>query len=174
MHTSRTARAIVGERRAFTRRVVASLAVIAVFLGLSLASAGTAAADTGYWRPYGDKNPITSSSSTWKCGSSLTFDTNVVAQTCAVRTPDRSGAQAALIVRNNRSSTYIVTAQTELRSTYEGNMGWWRCPSSGVAANTWSVCFGVTLGVSYSEQVISTGRVLGSNGEYTLPESGWL
>lgn len=158
-------------RRGFTRRFVASLAVIAAFLGLSLATAGTAAADTGYWRPYGNTNPITSSSSTWKCGSSLTFTTNVVAQTCAIKTADGSGAQAAVIVRNNRSTTYIVSAATYLRSSHDGVLGYWRCPSSGVAANTWSVCFGVTLGISTYEQVLSTGSV---NDAHTLSESGWL
>jgi hypothetical protein len=123
------------------------LAVIAAFLGMSLATAGTATADPGYWRAYGNKNPITSSASTWECGRSveLYYQTNVVAQTCAVKNVARDGAQAALIVRNNRSSTYIVSAATDLRSGFDGLMGVWRCPSSGVAANSWSVCFGVTL-----------------------------
>ena len=50
-------------------RVVAGLtAVITAGLGLSLATAGPASATgSGTWRAYGNKNPFTSSSSTWRC-----------------------------------------------------------------------------------------------------------
>ena len=159
---------------AFTRKVLAGLVtIVTVVLGLSLATAGTATADTGYWRPYGNTNPITSSSSTWECGSSLRlYGTNVVAQTCAIKSPRGTAAQAAVIVRNNQSSTYIISAATDLRRTGTGAgtiLGVWHCPSSGVAANTWSVCFGRTL--DYQGWVRSMGSV---NNTDNLPESGWV
>jgi hypothetical protein len=85
--------------------VVAGLtAAITAALGLSLATAGPAAATesgtrtqglavaeaSGTWRAYGNTNPITSSTSTWKCGSSTTVATNVIAQVCAIRSSSGS------------------------------------------------------------------------------------
>lgn len=137
---------MVDERRTsrgFTRTVVASLTVITAFLGLSLATAGIAAADDGVWRSYGNTNPITSSTSTWKCADSRTIASNVVAQVCAIRSPNGKSAQGAVIVRNNRSSLYSMSAAVDLRNSWE-IMGVWHCPSSGVGANSWSVCFGGT------------------------------
>jgi hypothetical protein len=144
IRTRRPAGATVGQRRRFTRRVVASLAVITAFLGLSLATAGTAAADTGAWKAYGNTNPITSSPSTWECASSRTIASDVIAQVCAIRSESGASAQGAVIVRNNRPSLYVMTAAVDLR-TPDVILGVWHCPSSGVGANSWSVCFGKTL-----------------------------
>ncbi|RZU74356.1 hypothetical protein EV384_2810 [Micromonospora kangleipakensis] len=130
-------------------RVVAGLtAVITAVLGLSLATAGpAAAAESGTWVAYGNTNPITSSSSLWKCAGTKTVTTNVLAQVCAIRTQNGGGAyvQGAVIVRNNRSSLYSTTAFLSLSHTFGSLMGTWACPSSGVSANSWSVCFGRTL-----------------------------
>jgi hypothetical protein len=131
-----------------TRVVTRLTAVITAVLGLTLVTAGAAAAATesvGVWHPYGNTNPITSSSSTWRCDTSTTVDTNVLAQVCAIRTPDGSFVQAAVIVRNNRSSLYAADAGMDLLTSGGTLMGDWGCPLSGVGAHSWSVCFGETL-----------------------------
>jgi hypothetical protein len=89
---------------AFTRRVLAGLVtIVTVVLGLSLAVAGPAAAATGAWKAYGNTNPITSSDSRWKCGSSEDVGVSMVAQVCVIRAPSGASVQSAVIVRNNRS-----------------------------------------------------------------------
>jgi len=144
-------------------RMGAGLTVaITAVLGLSLATAGPAAAtDAGAWRAYGNTNPITSSSSTWHCASSQTVATNVLAQVCAIRSSGGGGVQAAVIVRNNRSSLYGAEARMDLYTSSGTRLGDWACASSGVGANSWSVCFGTTL--SQSSQVNSVGGLNGVN-----------
>lgn len=131
---------------AFTRRVFAGLAtIVTVVLGLSLAVAGSAAADTGVWRAYGNTNPITSSDSRWWCESTVTVASNVGAQICAIRSASGSSVQGAVIVRNNRSSLFKTDASMALFSR-SGPLGRnYMCYRSGVAANSWSVCYGKTL-----------------------------
>ncbi len=129
-----------------TQVVAGAAAVITAALGLGLATAGPGAAtESGSWRAYGNTNPITSSTSTWHCASSRTVATNVVAQVCAVRAPGGGAVQAAVIVRNNRSSLYSVEAGMDLYTSSGTYQGDWLCQSSGVGANSWSVCFGRTL-----------------------------
>jgi hypothetical protein len=111
-------------------------------------AAGTAAQYVGSWRAYGNTNPITSSSSTWACSSTVDVETGIKAQTCAIRSRDGRSVQGAVIVRNNRSSLY--TAQSEVRLlTHHADGGHiegsWECQQSGVGANSWSVCFTLTL-----------------------------
>jgi hypothetical protein len=142
-----------------TRVVTRLTAVITAVLGLALATAGPAAAVTedGVWHPYGNTNPITSSSSLWHCASSKPVDTNVVAQVCAVRAPGGPFVQAAVIVRNNRSDLYAAMGEMDLYISGGTKLGFWVCPLSGVGANSWSVCFGRTLTTSSS--VNSSGVV---------------
>ncbi len=129
-------------------------AIVTAFLGLSLVTAGPAAAiESGTWSAYGNTNPITSSSATWKCGGTKPIGTNVGAQVCALRSAGGSTVQGAVIVRNNRSSPYSVAAAMDLSSGTV--LGIWACPSSGVGANSWSVCFGRSL--SQSSPVNSVG-----------------
>lgn len=170
MRARRSAGALAYERRGFTRRVVASVAVIAAFLGLSLATAGTAAAATGTWRAYGNTNPITSSSSTWECASSRTIATNVVAQVCVIRSPGGDHVQGAVIVRNNRSSLYAMTAAVDLRiNPPDVVVDVWNCPRSGVGANSWSVCFGGSR--EYRVWARSFASV---NGTHNLGGTEWI
>lgn len=143
-------------------RVAAGLmAVITAVLGLSLATAAPAAATengtaaTGTWRPYGNTNPITSSKSTWHCASTKRVATNVGAQVCAIRSPGGGAVQGAVIVRNNRSNLYSVRAAMDLVTSSGQSLGVWVCSSSGVGANSWSVCFGRTL--TQSSPVNSAG-----------------
>lgn len=142
-----------------TRAVAGLAAVIAAVFGLSLATAGPAAAANGSWRAYGNTNPITSSTSTWRCTSTTPVAPDVLAQVCAVRAQSGSHVQAAVIVRNNRSILYGATAWADLYSSEIGTLGEWVCPSSGVGANSWSVCFGRTL--PHSFPVRSKGSVNG-------------
>ncbi|MEV1047614.1 hypothetical protein [Streptomyces sp. NPDC049916] len=149
----------------------AGMALVLGTLGLTGTSAATAlvnnetddagtgrlsvAAESGTWRPYGNTNPITSSSSTWRCAGSRTLATNVIAQVCAIRSPGGGAVQGAVIVRNDRSSLYSVQAAMDLYTSSEINLGTWSCSSSGVGANSWSVCFGQT--VTQSSPVDSVG-----------------
>jgi hypothetical protein len=144
-------------------RVVAGLAtIVTAVLGLSLVTAGSAsAAVSGSWRAFGNTNPITSSASTWHCGSTSTVDSSVLAQVCAIRSSGGGAVQGAVIVRNNRASLYSATATMDLftSSGVPVGQGIWTCPSSGVGANSWSVCFGQTL--TQSSSVDSVGAVNG-------------
>jgi hypothetical protein len=122
---------------------------VTAVLGVSLATAGPAAADTGSWTAYGNTNPITSSSSKWKCGATKEVDTNVGAQACAIRSASGRSVQGAVIVRNDRSSLYGMEVAFEFRTSQAGLLlGRWECSRSGVAAHSWSVCYGATLQVS--------------------------
>ncbi|SEP39324.1 hypothetical protein SAMN04489732_107259 [Amycolatopsis saalfeldensis] len=143
---------------ASTRRALAGLAtIVTAAAGLSVAAAGPAgAAESGSWRAYGNTNPITSSASTWRCAGSKTVSTSVVAQVCAVRSPGGGSVQGAVIVRNNRSSLYSMTAAMDLYTSSGTALGVWACASSGVGANSWSVCFGRTL--AQAGPVNSVGR----------------
>jgi hypothetical protein len=141
------------------KRAVAGLtAVVTAVLGLSLVTAGPAAAATGVWRAYGNTNPITSSPSTWRCGVTTPLDTNVSAQPCAIRASGGLAVQVAVIVRNSRSSLYAVEAAVELWD-YTANeiRGRWVCARSGVGAHSWSVCFGTTVPYEYPVVVGAAG-----------------
>ncbi|MER6244353.1 S1 family peptidase [Streptomyces griseorubiginosus] len=118
------------------------------------------AAAAGVWRAYGNTNPITSSSSTWRCGGSKTIATNVLAQVCAIRSSSGTGVQAAVIVRNNQAGLYGAQARMDLYTASGTHLGDWKCPSSGVGANSWSVCFGTTL--AQSSPVNSFGALNGT------------
>ncbi|MFH9015601.1 S1 family peptidase [Streptomyces sp. NPDC017943] len=119
-----------------------------------------APAAAGAWRAYGNTNPVTSSSSTWRCAASKTISTGVIAQVCAIRSSNGSGVQGAVIVRNNQSGLYGAEARMDLYTASGTHLGDWKCPSSGVGANSWSVCFGTTL--SQSSQVNSFGALNGT------------
>ncbi|MDX8032507.1 hypothetical protein SK803_20025 [Lentzea sp. BCCO 10_0856] len=144
-------------------RAKRTIAVISALLGLILSTAVPASAATGTWVPYGNDNPITGSASKWVCAASKTISTNVVAQVCAIRSPNSGDyVQGAVIVRNNRSSLFSTTASVEVRDRFTlDTLGIWECPSSGVGANSWSVCFGSTTHWLY--QVYALGY---AKGEY--------
>lgn len=120
------------------RMGVGMTVAITSVVGVSLATAGPAAAADGTWRAYGNTNPITSSTSTWRCASSRELTDDVNAQVCAIRSSGGDSVQAAVIVRNDRSSLYSVAANMDLRTASSG-LGKWSCASSGVGANS-SVC----------------------------------
>ena len=143
-----------------------STAIITAALGLSLATAGPASAADGSWRAYGNTNPITSSSSTWKCASTVKIATSVGAQVCAIRSSSGGAVQGAVIVRNDRDSLYSVSATVGLYNSSGVSIGIWSCPSSGVGANSWSVCFGETLtrsGSVHAQAATTGGESLGTS-----------
>ncbi|MDQ0791201.1 hypothetical protein [Streptomyces sp. B3I8] len=138
-------------------RTVAVLTATTAALGLSLATAGSASAAAGSWKAYGNTNPITSSSATWGCHGSVTIASSVLAQVCAIRSAGGGAVQAAVIVRNNRSTLFSVSAAADLW-TSAGSLGDWACSSSGVGANSWSVCFGKSLAESASVNSVGTAN----------------
>ncbi|MFD4634021.1 hypothetical protein ACFVYR_20040 [Streptomyces sp. NPDC058284] len=162
-----------------------SIVAVTAVLGLSLATVGpaaatglgpaaardlgpaaardlgpAAAADVGTWRAYGNTNPITSSPDTWKCAGSKTVAASVLAQVCAIRSSGGGSVRAAVIVRNNRSSLYSARAIVDLYTAAPVTpLGLWECASSGVGANSWSVCFGKTLSKPSSVKVNSAAEL---------------
>jgi hypothetical protein len=143
MRFKKSAASVRVDRRV-TRMLAGLTAVVTAVVGLSLVTASPATAATGAWTPYGNTNPISSSNSTWGCARSKALTTNVVAQVCAIRAPGGDAVQAAVIVRNSRSSLYSVSATADLWDEF-GELDTWECGSSGVGANSWSVCFGRTV-----------------------------
>ena len=134
-----------------------TIAVITALLGLTLVTAGPASASAGSWKAYGNTNPITSSPHRWACAGSKAIATDVVAQVCAIRSSGGGSAQGAVIVRNNRSGLFSTTAMVDLWTQARGQLGIWECPSSGVGANSWSVCFGRSQSVPSTDLANSFG-----------------
>jgi hypothetical protein len=134
-----------------------TIAIIAALLGLTVATAAPASAAEGSWKAYGNTNPITSSPHKWVCAGSKSIATDVLAQVCVIRTASGGSAQGAVIVRNNRSSAFSTTARVDLWTAEHDQFDWWYCTSSGVGANSWSVCFGRSQAVPSSNLANSTG-----------------
>lgn len=151
-----------------SRLIPGLIAAATVVLGLLSTGAGVASADIaptpGTWRAYGNTNPITSSSSTWRCTDTITSqNVYVKAQLCAVRSASRTGVQAAVIVRNNSVFAVSTEAYAELWDPQQvGYLGRWQCSPSGVAANSWSVCFGKTI--LHSAPVFASNGYVRTNG----------
>ena len=135
------------------RVLAGSAAVIAAAAGVGLAAAGPASASlppgggalAGSWRAFGGNNPIATSSSTWLCESSVPIGVNVVAQVCVVSAADDSSVQPAVIVRNNKATEYDAQASMSMVATNPGKSASYICSPSGVAPNSWSVCFGASV-----------------------------
>jgi hypothetical protein len=93
------------------------------------------------WKSYGNTNPITSSNLSWRCQTTQPVTRTVGAQVCTVRSPDGK-VRGAVIVRNNNSYLYSVRASMTVYYEDGRFRGDYSCSSSGVGANSWSVCFG--------------------------------
>lgn len=138
-------------------RAKRTIAITTALLGLSLVTAGTAAAAPGRWVAFGNDNPILGSSYKWLCAGSKEIGADMVAQVCALRSSEGTGrtVESAVIVRNNGSSLASASAQAVLwklsGSDYEPRT----CASSGVAAHSWSVCFGASW--DYGGKVWASG-----------------
>jgi hypothetical protein len=139
------------------RMVVGLATVITAVIGLSLVTAGPAAAAAGVWVADGSTNPITSSASTWKCTATQSIGNGVGAQGCMVRAPGGKAIQGAVIVLNTRSTLYPVAAAMELKR-YIGrqSLGRWECASAQLD-HGWSVCFGHGVSYEFTALVTSSG-----------------
>jgi hypothetical protein len=92
----------------------------------------------------------------------------VYAQACAVQSANGAWVQAAVIVRNSRSTVYGAEAAMELWNL-DGRVGRWTCARSGVGPKSWSVCFGDSLPGAGSHGVPESGV----NGQPVHP-SPWI
>jgi hypothetical protein len=128
------------------RLAASAVTSFTAIVGLNVVAVGPAQASPyGTWRPY-RTSPINVG---WRCGATSTITTGVFAQACVIRsTAVTNRVQAAVIVQNRRSTGYSTWADASLM---EDNVersgigeGTWRCSSSGLAANSYSVCFGET------------------------------
>lgn len=120
---------------------------VAVFGATALVfTAGPAAAENGVWRSY-SSDPTRIGTSTWECGyTDNRIASGVSAQVCAIRTANKERVQAAVIVHNRRTTAFSVKATAFLWDVKSLNsLGSWDCRSSGVGAESWSVCFGITI-----------------------------
>jgi hypothetical protein len=154
------------------KKIATSVAVTAL-LGLGVAVADPAAAATGSWTAYGTTNPITSTqgSQFWDCGATREFDTNALAQACAVRSrSDNSKVRMAVIVKNNRSGLYGAEVAAILRNDDNRNLGRWECGRSNIGARSWSVCYGSWVSSPYPSWVRTTSP--GVNGQSIPSSSG--
>ncbi|MEV6844142.1 hypothetical protein [Actinoplanes sp. NPDC051411] len=146
----------------------AAAAVTVAVTAVAGANPASAADPAGNWRAYGNTSPTLHSPSVWVCGDTAPITSGVVAQACVVRgkgdPPDVESTlvQAAVIVRNNRSGVYTAEAAAEL-DTWPGLQFYkrWICPASGIAPNSWSVCFGVTF--NYFDRMQAKGGVNGTS-----------
>ncbi|PRY38924.1 hypothetical protein [Umezawaea tangerina] len=150
----------------FWKMAASAALVVSTVLGTGWVGAGSAAAATGSWVAY-KKSPFEVGTSTWHCGQTWPVGSNLLAQVCVVRTADEHYAQSAVIVRNNNSFLVGMTAQSDL-SRGDEFVDRWSCASSGVAANSWSVCFGAT-GNYWAYYV----KARGDANLVSLPESPW-
>jgi hypothetical protein len=113
------------------------------------------------WQSYGSTNPITSTTSSlawrWTCGRTEGVPTNLASQVCVVRDSTRNYVRGAVIVRNNNSSLYSASASVQITNsttTFDDSS----CSSSGVGANSWSVCYGPWINWSSSVQAIGSTK----------------
>jgi hypothetical protein len=153
-----------------------SAAVIAAVAGVGLAAADPASASLppgaggqGTWQAFGNTNPITSSSSSWFCASSHQIGVDVTAQVCVIISRDHSVVQPAVIVRNDKPVEYDAQATMDLVAVDDGGQSAsYVCVLSGVAAHSWSVCFGNS--VPNNSRVFAHGTAGNSVDLGTSPE----
>jgi hypothetical protein len=115
------------------------------------------------WTPYGNTNPITSSSAKWRCQTTQPLAPYVGAQACTVRFPATVSVpyervRGAVIVRNSNNYLYSVSANLTVHRENDLRIfGSGFCSSSGVGANSWSVCFGSRFSSAYGTRYLTVG-----------------
>jgi hypothetical protein len=115
------------------------------------------------WTPYGNTNPITSTGGKWRCHSTVPISNNVGAQVCTIRFPSTDEypygrIQGAVIVRNNNNYLYSTSANLTVHRENDLRIfGSGFCSSSGVGANSWSVCFGSRFSSAYGTRYLTVG-----------------
>jgi hypothetical protein len=118
-----------------------AVAVVTAVFGFSVVNAGPAAADPGVWRSF-KTSPTEAVYADWNCARTTPIETGVEAQACLIRSLYTGiDVQGAVIVHNRRDTLY----PAEAAFTTGSNGGpRWVCSRSGVAAKSWSVCYGGT------------------------------
>lgn len=146
------------------KRLAAILGIGIVVAGLFGAAPATAAG--GSWQPYGTSFTTPSN---WYC-SATGNNTLISSQSCVVRSGNY--VQAATIVRNLSSSQVSVRVDDQALTTESGaKIGKGDCVSSGVAANSFSVCFSPT--VAWAGPVKAAGLVWQAGGNGWMNVSPW-
>jgi hypothetical protein len=157
------------------KRVLRWLSVPALATGM-LVSAAPANAQTVYpanrWAPHPPLN------SDWHCQKVVTNGTYVSMDACVIWTPNMW--QLAIAAGNRTDRTRTLSAQGV--ATVNGTRVNWSCGGSGVAANSYSVCFGPGASGSssgyykyafvidgYSTRVFDGGDILLNGLTYTAP-----
>jgi hypothetical protein len=144
-----------------------------VFLATGALALQATAAMAG-WRSYGNTNPITSTGGRWRCQTTKPLVPYVGAQVCTVRFPATVSVpyervQGAVIVRNSTNNLYSVRASLSLYREDDSLMGSEFCSSSGVGANSWSVCFGDFVRAAGDSRYYTEGYANSKWLEYTWP-----
>jgi len=148
---------------------------VMVFLATGALALQATAAMAG-WRSYGNTNPITSTGGKWRCEATVPISNNVGAQVCTIRFPSTvdypyGRIQGAVIVRNNNNYLYRTSARLTVH--HEDDLvrilGSGFCSSSGVGANSWSVCFGSHFPSAYGTRYLTEGYANHSHLGITWP-----
>jgi hypothetical protein len=126
------------------------------------------------WRSFGNTNPITSTGGKWRCWSTQPIGPNVGAQVCTIRFPITDSSpygtiQGAVIVRNNNNYLYSTRAGMTVYPEHSGIVGSWSCSSSGVGANSWSVCFGSRFSAANGTRYFTSGYANDRSLGFTWP-----
>jgi hypothetical protein len=117
-----------------------------LFLGTGILALPATAAEE-FWLLFGNTNPITYTGGVWRCHSTVAVSKNVGAQVCTIRSGsgNEESVGGVIIVRNNNNYPYDASASLAVYSEGSFISRSSSCPSSGVRANSWSVCFGSSI-----------------------------
>jgi hypothetical protein len=144
-----------------------AVAVVTAVFGFSVVNAGPAAADPGVWRSY-KTSPTSAVYADWNCATTTPIETGVEAQACLIRSLYTGiDVQGAVIVHNRRGTLY--PAEAAFTSNQFGAIQY-VCSRSGVAPNSWSVCYGQTWIETGTARVYDAG--LNGTRLFTLGAAG--
>ncbi len=144
------------------KQIVAGLtATVVAFSGISLATASPAAAIPrveGHWVDYNRTNPAPAEY--WYCAASKLLATSVAARNCLIL--QNGTVRTAIIVRNNRSTTFSAYAHADLinQNPYQERATYY-CDSKRLKKKSWTVCFGTVISELPSGTSRSDGYAMG-------------
>lgn len=131
-----------------------AVAVVTAVFGFGVVNASPAAADPGVWRSY-TTSPTSAVYADWNCATTTKIEDRVEAQACLIRSLYTGiDVQGAVIVHNRRGTLYPAEAAF---TTGPRGAPRYVCPRSGVAANSWSVCYGATWIETETASVFDAG-----------------
>lgn len=141
-------------------------AVAVFFLVLAgLFAAQPASASTGSWQPYGSSFTVPSN---WYCGTTDNGP-ELSAQSCIVRSGNY--VQVVTIVKNRQPYQVVASVSQSMYNANDVRRTDGDCAASGLAANSFSVCF--TNTVTSSILVSSSAVVSRAGGGYLVAQSPW-